>query len=50
MDFCLLDDVPTPYYDEIKNCGGNIYVLPNLKKISSHVKNVMRFLKMEIMM
>ena len=45
MDFCLLDDVPTPYYDEIKNCGGNIYVLPNLKKIGSHVKKCHEILK-----
>ena len=45
IDFCLLDDVPTPYYDEIKRCGGNIFVLPKLKRIGAHVKKCHEILK-----
>ena len=36
MDFCLYDDVPTPYYDEIQKNGGKIHILPSVKKIGMH--------------
>lgn len=33
IDFALLNDVKTPYYKEIKDLGGKIYILPPIKKL-----------------
>lgn len=44
MDFCLLDDVATPYYEEVEQQGSRYYVLPNIKNIGQHIskcKNIL---------
>lgn len=38
MDFVLYADRPSPYYEEIKQAGSIIYILPNVKDIKSHLK------------
>jgi len=45
MDFALLHDVPTPYYDEIKKAGGKIYILPSLKNFSAHINKCKEILR-----
>ena len=32
MHFLIVTDVPSPYYDEIKSDGNNVYILPSYKK------------------
>lgn len=45
IDFALLNDVKTPYYNEILHSGGKIYILPPLKNIHKHVKRCLQILK-----
>lgn len=47
IDFALLNDVKTPYYKEIKDLGGKIYILPPIKKIGSHLKRCKQILESE---
>ena len=47
IDFALLNDVKTPYYKEIKDLGGKIYILPPIKKIRSHLKRCNQILESE---
>ena len=42
MDFLIVSDVPSPYYDEIKGDGNNVYILPSYKK---NLFKVIKFLK-----
>lgn len=37
MDFALYSDTPSPYYEEIKQAGGNIFVLPTVKNLAKHL-------------
>ena len=32
MDFALIYDVPTPYYESITDAGSKVYILPSIKK------------------
>lgn len=41
IDFLVVSDVGSPYYDEIKDNGSNIYYLPSFK----HVFKILKFLK-----
>lgn len=45
MDFCLIDDIDSPYYQEIKDAGGSYYILPKIKKPVSQIKECRRILK-----
>ena len=45
MDFCLLDDVPTPYYEEIKKYGSKVFVLPSIKYTWSHLRKCREILE-----
>lgn len=45
IDFALLDDVETPYYDEILRLGSKIFILPPVKKISKHIKKCKEILR-----
>lgn len=45
MDFCLVDDIATPYYQEIKDLGSNYFILPKIKKPISQIKECRRILK-----
>ena len=38
MDFALYEELPSPYYDEIRMRGSDIYILPSVKNIKEHVK------------
>ncbi len=38
MDFALYADRPSPYYKEIEQAGGSIYILPKVKDIKNHLK------------
>lgn len=38
MDFALLSDWESPYYKEIQQAGGKIYVLPPVKDLLTHIK------------
>lgn len=38
IDFALLKDVPSAYYEEILKTGSNVYVLPPLKNLKHHMK------------
>lgn len=45
MDFALYNDIPTPYYNEIKALGSNYYVLPSIKHAFQHFYECKRILK-----
>lgn len=38
IDFALYADRPSPYYDEIKQSGSKIYILPNVKNLKEHLQ------------
>lgn len=38
IDFALYADRPSPYYEEIKQAGSKIYVLPNIKNLKEHFR------------
>lgn len=38
MDFAIWSDIETPYYEEIRSSGSNIYVLPSIKNIHKHIQ------------
>lgn len=44
MDFALYSDRETPYYKTIKHYGGKIYILPNIKKLTAHIKECNKIL------
>ena len=52
MDFLIVSDVPSPYYNEIRNDGNNVYILPsykkNLFKVTRYLKNLFNFEKYDI--
>lgn len=41
IDFLIVSDVGSPYYEEIKNNGSNIYIMPSFK----HFFKMIKFLK-----
>ncbi len=45
MDFALLSNQATPYYQEIQKAGGNIYILPPLKNTVAHINRCNEILK-----
>lgn len=47
MDFALLSDIPSPYYDEIKAKGGKIHILPPLAKPAEHFRFCNRIFREE---
>ena len=44
MDFALVSERKSPYYDEIRDAGGKIFVLPPVKKLAAHVRECRRIL------
>lgn len=38
MDFALYSDRETPYYETIKQQGGKIFILPDIKNLPAHIK------------
>ena len=44
VDFALVSERKSPYYDEIRDAGGKIFVLPPVKQISAHVGECKRIL------
>ena len=52
MDFLIISDVPSSYYDEIKEDGNNIYILPSYKKnickVYSYLNNLLKTEKYDI--
>ena len=45
MDFVLYSDLPSPYYDEIRRAGSNIFILPNIKNLAKHLQACNTILK-----
>ena len=45
MDFALYSDLPSPYYEEIRRAGSNIFILPNIKNLVKHLQACNRILK-----
>ena len=45
MDFALYSDLPSPYYDEIRRAGSNIFILPNIKNLAKHLQACNTILK-----
>lgn len=45
MDFCLIDDIDSPYYQEIKDAGCKYYILPKIKKPVTQIQECRRILK-----
>ena len=37
MDFALYSDRPSPYYDEIRSNGNEIFILPSIKSLGKHL-------------
>lgn len=37
MDFVLYADRPTPYYEEISQLGGKVFILPKVKNLKQHI-------------
>lgn len=44
VDFAMYKDIPSPYIEEIRNAGGNIFVLPPLKRLNLHIRECRRIL------
>ncbi len=40
MDFAVLKDIPSPYVDEIKQHGGEVFVMPSPKKIFAYCAKI----------
>ena len=38
MDFALIYDIPTPYYETITEAGSKVFILPSMKKPLSFIK------------
>lgn len=38
MDFAIYEDLPSPYYEEIRKLGSKVFVLPSLRNIAKHYK------------
>lgn len=45
IDFALLNDVKTPYYNEILNAGSKIFILPPIKKLKNHIARCRQILQ-----
>ena len=45
MDFALLSDWKSPYYEEIREQGGEVYILPTVTNIIAHCKECKRILE-----
>lgn len=45
VDFALLNDVKSPYYNEIRRLGSKIYILPPLKRMNDHLKKCRQILQ-----
>lgn len=45
IDFALLNDVKTPYYNEILNAGSKIFILPPIKELKKHIKRCKQILQ-----
>lgn len=48
VDFALYADRPSPYYDEIRMRGSDIYILPKVSDIKEHLKNAMRYFPQKV--
>ncbi len=44
MDFALLSDIPSPYYEEIRSYGDKVIILPSVKNIPAHKRFVKKML------
>ena len=44
MDFALYSDRETPYYETVRKAGGKVFILPDLKKPSAHIRACRRIL------
>ncbi len=45
MDFALCRDIDTPYYEEVKQAGGRIFILPPVKNIGKHLAACRKILR-----
>lgn len=45
IDFALLNDVKSPYYKEIRQNGGRIFILPPLHKTFQHIRACYKILR-----
>lgn len=45
IDFAIYKKFPSPYISEIETVGGNIYVLPPIKKIYMHIKQCRKIIR-----
>ena len=42
MDFALMNDVPSPYYDEIIERGSKIFILPPINNVYHHLSGMQK--------
>ena len=52
FDFLIVSDVGSPYYDEIRKNGGNIFIMPSLKhpiKLINYLKNLFKNNKYDVL-
>ena len=45
MDFALMNDVPSPYYDEIIERGSKIFILPSINNVYHHYQECKKILR-----
>lgn len=45
MDFVLMNDVPSPYYDEITERGSKIFILPSINNVYHHYQKCKKILR-----
>lgn len=45
MDFAVLRDIPSPYYEDIKKNGGKIFVMPSPKNMPAYCKKIKEIYK-----
>ncbi|RHF50334.1 hypothetical protein DW673_16215, partial [Lactiplantibacillus plantarum] len=45
MDFALMNDVPSPYYDEIIERGSKIFILPPINNVYHHYQECKKILR-----
>lgn len=45
MDFAIYRDVPSPYYEEIRQGGGRLFLLPPLRRLPAHLASCRRILR-----
>ena len=45
MDFAVYADIPSPYYDVIKEAGSTVYALPAVRHLKQHLRECRRILR-----